>query len=757
MNEMYAVSVIIPVYNAEDYIDKTLMSLENQKFDKKFEVLIINDGSEDKSMVLVEEFISKSTNENIDYKIFNDGKNKGQGTRRNFGIEIAKGEAILFLDSDDFLVENALDKSSWRLKAVDDNSFVIFEWAYYYPETDETRYVNKEGYNKKNALYRDTCEMLLACTTYFTVNKLYKKKFLMDHDIRFGEGYLYEDFEFYVKCALRAVRVPVISNILYKVRVHEKSATKTHGETLKHRDSFLVAIDRALKNLHESGYRAEYTPYHVCKYFLHRSLLYSEKRLPNNKRVREDFIKKTMEILNDFYPNLGSPQKIIPLYEYAFNKHLVRNLKVKKMRRIFKLHRQGLLYHYEKRETEKAVRKHQNKQRIKDNYYLEPIVYHTRRNLHKKRKKKRDNEQQKLMDVDINTNSILMLGFDYQYRGNSKYLFEHLIKKFSPENLKFVSFDKNIPEEYRVLPRSTDFYYYLYSSKVIVGESWIPLAFRKKEKQIWIQLWHGTPFKRMLFDSNEFKMLTLNPNYKISKKNDIDRWDYLLADSSIAADKFSSSFDVDYKKILNFGYPRNEWLINNKNNTELIRNFKIKNNIPLNKKVILYAPTWRDYNYQLREERKDLNYMANFNEIIKQLGNDYIIINKAHSMDRQPKWNTGIKNVITVNNNADSQELLLISDIIITDYSSIIFDAVHINKPFYLLIKDFNKYTDTRGVYMDMYKSLSGVITHNEINLAKHIENNEFNRFKIPNIYQNQKVSNSCESIENIILKSFNE
>ena len=121
----------------------------------------------------------------------------------------------------------------------------------------------------------------------------------------------------------------------------------------------------------------------------------------------------------------------------------------------------------------------------------------------------------------------------------------------------------------------------------------------------------------------------------------------------------------------------------------------MKNNIPLDK-IILYAPTWRDYNYLTPESRKDTSYIADFNKLLKNLDDEYIIINKAHPMDKQPSWNNGIRNVLTVNNNVDSQELILISDIIVTDFSSIIFDAVHINKPFYLLIKDFNKYINTR-------------------------------------------------------------
>ncbi|MFP6334049.1 CDP-glycerol glycerophosphotransferase family protein, partial [Bacillus subtilis] len=216
--------------------------------------------------------------------------------------------------------------------------------------------------------------------------------------------------------------------------------------------------------------------------------------------------------------------------------------------------------------------------------------------------------------------------------------------------------------------------------------------FKKKKGQRWIQLWHGTPFKRMLFDSNESTMLKLNPNHKVKMKNDISRWDYLIADSEIAKLKFESSFDIKNKKIISTGYPRNEWLINNHKNEKLIKNIKIKNNIPLDKKIILYAPTWRDYNYKLQEKLKDKSYLMYFNELLDELGEDYYIINKAHSMDTQPSWNTGLTQVLTVNNKVETQELIMISDMIVSDYSSIFFDAIHINKPFYFLIKDFPEF-----------------------------------------------------------------
>lgn len=334
-----------------------------------------------------------------------------------------------------------------------------------------------------------------------------------------------------------------------------------------------------------------------------------------------------------------------------------------------------------------------------------------------------------------------MLGFDYSFTGNSKYLFEYLKDKYTSDFLKIATFDINVPEDYRIEPRSKEFFDTLYTSNVIIGESWIPLAFRKKEGQTWIQLWHGTPFKKMLFDTNEIKMVSLNPNHKVQQKKDIARWDYLLSDSKVAKEKFQSSFDMDESKILNSGYPRNQWLIENKDNEQLINDIKIKNNIPLDKKVILYAPTWRDYNYKINESNKKIKYMADFNKLLSNLGNDYVIINKAHSMDSQPSWNLGIKNVITVNNSTNIQELIISSDVIVTDYSSIFFDAIHIKKSFYFLIKDFPDFDLVRGVYHDMYRDFLPLVSKDEVSLAKKIKSSVFQSYDIPEKYKNDRLS----------------
>lgn len=753
MDNKIKVSIIVPVFNAGEFIEDTLGSLEKQTFKDDFEVILIDDGSEDNSIKIIESFIAQSKQKHIHYRLFNDGENKGQGARRNQGIDLARGESILFLDSDDFIEEQTLQVATNRLNSVKENDFVIFEWAYYYPETGETKYVNKDNYNLKLALYRDTVEMLLSCTTYFTVNKLYKRSFLQKHNIRYGEGYIYEDFEFYVNCALKAYRVPVISNILYKVRVHGSSTTKSDYGGTKHRDSFLKAINNASAKLLD-GYRDEFTPYQINKYFIYRALLYAETRLPNDRKMKDDFIKSSMEIINSFSPNIKVPRGVLPLYQYAFTKGLIKNLEVKKMKKIFKLHRQNKLNFYMARENEKAAKKKKIKNRLNNNFYLKPLIYHMRREVHARRNAKKTRAIKNYLSMKIEPGNIIMLGFDYQYRGNSKYLFNYLKDKYNSSNLKFVSFDRRIPEPYRINPRSKEFFDYFYTAEVVIGESWIPAAFRKKQGQTWIQLWHGTPFKKMLFDSNESTMLSLNKGHKVKMKNDISRWDYLIADSEKAKQKFNTSFDIPKQKIITTGYPRNEWLIKNYNNKELIKNIKIKNNLPLDKKIILYAPTWRDYNYKQPEYKKDKHYIMQFRRLLYHLGDGYCIINKAHSMDTQPTWNTGIQQVYTVSSATETQELIAISDVIISDYSSIYFDAIHVNKPFYFLFKDLPKFNISRGLYSDMYNEFKSLAAKDEIALAKKIKTNSFKNFKIPVPYLNNHINSANESIANIIEES---
>src|SRR5699024_4028596 len=115
-----------------------------------------------------------------------------------------------------------------------------------------------------------------------------------------------------------------------------------------------------------------------------------------------------------------------------------------------------------KKHSDRKVLVSKAKSMIEKNYYLKPLVYNSRRFVHKNRKKRRVHKQNRLKNIGIKE-TIVMLGFDYKYTGNSRYLFEYLKTKYSEEQLKFVTTDVRVPQEYRIKPRSDEFYKTFYS------------------------------------------------------------------------------------------------------------------------------------------------------------------------------------------------------------------------------------------------------------------------------------------------------
>ncbi len=190
------------------------------------------------------------------------------------------------------------------------------------------------------------------------------------------------------------------------------------------------------------------------------------------------------------------------------------------------------------------------------------------------------------------------------------------------DNSHELTTSKEVPSKYRVIPRSLKFYKILNQARIVIGESWIPLDFLKKEGQEWVQLWHGTPFKKLFFDSHEPFITTFNKNHKRDKQRDISRWDYLLADSTKAKEQFTTAFAYPVERILNIGYPRVQWLKDNRYNQELIKELKQSMEIPEDKKVILYVPTWRDYNY--KKSVLDLDYTLDISRMQQLLDEDYV-------------------------------------------------------------------------------------------------------------------------------------
>lgn len=221
---MCKISVIIPVYNVENYLKKCLDSVCNQTL-TDIEIICINDGSTDNSLKILNEYEIKDERIKVISK-----ENGGQATARNLGIKEAQGEYVSFVDSDDFIEPTMLEKLYTKSKN-NDLDIVMCKIATYDNQTHEIKdnvwyYMLGvfRDFEKDIFTHKDTKEFTcnIAVTPY---NKIYKTSLLKDNNILFPEGLIFEDEKFFFDVYLRAQKVSIIDEFLYYYRVNRKGST----------------------------------------------------------------------------------------------------------------------------------------------------------------------------------------------------------------------------------------------------------------------------------------------------------------------------------------------------------------------------------------------------------------------------------------------------------------------------------------------------------------------------------------------------
>ena len=226
---MVKVSVVIPVYNVEDYLVECLDSIVNQTL-KDIEIICINDGSTDKSLDILNEYAKKDSR----FKIFSQ-ENGGHAVATNKGIEIAKGEYLYLMDSDDILkVQTALE-DTYNLAEEKNVDFVLFQAINYYMDTNEL--VKKENYsmNKLADFVGDKVFNWEDIKDYiFTItvtpwSKLYNRKFIEECGAKFPEGLVFEDNVFFWEVLFSAKRIVFYREHLFVRRWHSSSFTISGG------------------------------------------------------------------------------------------------------------------------------------------------------------------------------------------------------------------------------------------------------------------------------------------------------------------------------------------------------------------------------------------------------------------------------------------------------------------------------------------------------------------------------------------------
>ena len=221
---------------------------------------------------------------------------------------------------------------------------------------------------------------------------------------------------------------------------------------------------------------------------------------------------------------------------------------------------------------------------------------------------------------------------------------------------------------------------------------------------------------------------------------DVSRYNYMISPNAFCSKIFPHAFNIHPSKLIETGYPRNDILSHVDLNR--VREKKKQLNLPLDKKVILYAPTWRDNSYVAAGYTFKLQ--ADFHKWKEILSDEYVVIFKPHYLIintfKEDKELEGF--LYSVDATMDIAQLYECCDILITDYSSVFFDYAILNRPIYFYMYDLEEYAkDLRGFYLDIYNDLPGKIYRKEEEMLKDISNSifDFNKLSSFNSYFNNK------------------
>lgn len=321
-----------------------------------------------------------------------------------------------------------------------------------------------------------------------------------------------------------------------------------------------------------------------------------------------------------------------------------------------------------------------------------------------------------------------------QFSDNPKAIYEY-VKANYPDYKLYWAIDHRFANNFQgkglnCLTRLTPKWIWIMAtSKYWITNSRLPLWIPKPKHTTYIQTWHGTPLKKLGLDILNVQMAGMNTNqYRKEFIEEANKWDYLISPNAYSTAIFRTAFSFD-KTIIESGYPRNDYLYKH-NNKSFKAETKKKLNIQKDKKVILYAPTWRDDDYYDTGKYK-FNLQLDLNRLEEEFSDNYVILLRMHYLVAENIKLDAYKGfVYDYSTYNDINDLYIIADLLITDYSSVFFDYANLKRPILFYVYDIADYRDNlRGFYFDFENKAPGPLlktTEEVITEIKAIENGDF-------------------------------
>ena len=301
-----------------------------------------------------------------------------------------------------------------------------------------------------------------------------------------------------------------------------------------------------------------------------------------------------------------------------------------------------------------------------------------------------------------------------QYSDNPRAIHEELVRRGDPRRMVWAVEDNGVetPEGVEtVLTGSRAYYRALGRARWVVSNDSMPKHYAKREGSHYGQTWHGTPLKRIGFDIENLQMA--NKDYLKQFAKEVAKWDALVSPNAYSTEIFRRAFRYD-GPVLETGYPRNDVFHRPDERAERTEAVRERLGIEPGKRVILYAPTWRDNQYD-KSGRYQFAMKLDLERMYRRFRDDSVLLIRGHQLVAGSVDTSMFGGFArNVSHYPDISDLYLVADVLLTDYSSVMFDFVNTGRPMLFFTHDLEAYRDDlRGFYFDFEAEAPGpLLTH---------------------------------------------
>ncbi|UPM54763.1 bifunctional glycosyltransferase/CDP-glycerol:glycerophosphate glycerophosphotransferase [Gottfriedia acidiceleris] len=721
------VSLIIPVYNVEEYIEVTCSSLVNQSL-KNIEIIFVDDGSSDQSVELIKQYAKDYPNIVLGIQ-----DNSGPGTARNNGKKIARGEYIGFVDSDDLLPHDAIE--AMYQAAIDENADVVTGQSLSFNSTQKW-FIGSHVSNGVNI----PGEKSLISTpgllySLGPCNKLFKATHVKN--INFPKNIkVTEDHPFIIEAYLKANRIFTVDKVIYYYRSREDEDNISLSQIV--RVNSVKVINDILKSLSISDplwdqYVVNKFERNQLKAHYYQRIVMADIWPAVNSAIRSmdtetqvESLKLFLEFVNKIDIHLYNKIPAIPrILSYEFvNRYHFMSPEAKR------IHLDLLKVWEERLNPEMAHQLITSKFKQEVNSCLEavrknslsPINSLVRMKANKKRKNKFSSRLKSAFArrVVLNFAKMLPMKDEIIFASNKStglqdsyyFIYEELIKT-KPEYKIIGHFIRK-----RNFSELCKMYYDFGRAKyVILNDYHRPLynVNLRKDTKI-IQVWHAC---------GAFKKFGLSAvGYKDSNSKDFEikahtSYSNVIVSCDEIIPFYAEAFNVPESKVLALGLPRTDFFYNDEMLESVKNNYFNKYPMLKGKKIITYAPTFRGS----PKERKNFNLQLNLIQMANNLQDEYVLVLKLHpAVKKAIVIPQEAKDFVIDLGNHDMNEVLYLTDILISDYSSLVFEYAILERPMIFYAYDLEEYLDERSFFYDYDEFVPGPIvrtTDEIINIIK--------------------------------------